>query len=739
MSLQESRIIRSIEVIFAIGLNEDQYSVYISSKIKICNQIAVFLFFLGLVYCCISLVYFPILALMPGMASGVAIVAIILNHLNKHQLSRFLMGIGPLSLVFFYHAFLVHEGEAMITPLYLSAFGFALYPWVLSDIREKRLLVPSVVTCFIFLSSQTWANQFFEIEVNNSVFRGVFLTVLTYFFSASIGITCLYFMQKKNLAIELERDRLLEKTTSKLQKEHHFRKQSEKIQLDLENQLELRLKQLAENSTDWIWEVDENNIYIYSSPGVTSLLGYSPEEILGKSVFDLMSSPEKENVANEFFKSKNKYEPFTNLQNMNRHKDGHLVTIESSGSPVFNSNGEFKGYRGIDRDISDRKKLEDELRQAHKMESIGIMAGGIAHDFNNILGIIVGNAELALDSLPDWNPSYNNLKEIKTASLRAKDIVRQLLSFSRKTEQIQKPLDIKEVIKESIKLIRSSIPSSIKIHEEIPEKNDIILADATQIHQILINLCTNASYTMLDDGGLLEIILRSKIINEKSEERYKGLSPGNYIELIVKDSGSGIDPKICDKIFDPYFTTKAVGKGTGMGLAVVHGIVKNHQGKIYVDSELGKGTTFRIVFPTITEQPQQTIETTNKKLNPSGNETILFVDDEEALVEMAKKILEKLGYSIQISTNPIKALAIFEADPTLFDLVISDMTMPQMSGVKLSEKLREIQADIPIIICTGHSSLIDEGKAKNIGISAYAMKPITMSEIAKLIRTVLDK
>jgi PAS domain S-box-containing protein len=417
-----------------------------------------------------------------------------------------------------------------------------------------------------------------------------------------------------------------------------------------------------------------------------------------------------------------------------------FVWLNINAIPQF-KNGEPKPYQVFVtlHDITDLRKAESEIRQAHKMESIGILAGGIAHDFNNILSIIIGNAELALDDLSDWNPSYKNLKEIKIASLRAKDVVSQLLSFSRKTEQKQKPLDIKKVIKESIKLIRSSIPSSIEIHEEIPEKIDTILADATQIHQVLINLCTNASHAMLDDGGLLEIILCSKTLNKQTDKISKGLSPGNYIELIVKDSGSGIDLKIYDKIFDPYFTTKEVGKGTGMGLAVVHGIVKNHKGEIYVDSELGKGTTFTILFPAIAEQPQQNTEIKEVKSNPPGKETILFVDDEEVLVDMAKKILEKFGYTVQISTNPVKALAIFEADPSLFDLVISDMTMPQMSGVKLSEKLREIQNNIPIIICTGHSSLIDEEKAKDIGISAFAMKPITMSEIAKLIRNVLDK
>ncbi len=503
-------------------------------------------------------------------------------------------------------------------------------------------------------------------------------------------------------------------------------------------QLELQFSQLAENSTDWIWEFDENNIFTYSSKGVTNMLGYTPEEIIGKSAFDLIPSPEKEKVAKEFAKSKEIHASFTNLLNINQHKDGHRVTIESSGSPIFNSKGEFKGYRGIDRDVSYRKKMEEELRQAHKMESIGTLAGGIAHDFNNILGIIIGNAELAVNDLPEWSPAFSNIKEIKTASLRAKDVVRQLLSFSRKTDQEQKPIDIIKIVKESIKLIRASIPSSIKIHKEIPEKIDPILADATQIHQVLLNLCTNASHAMIANDGLMEIILRPRTLKQKTSGILIDLPPGSYVELIVKDSGAGIDPEIRHKIFDPYFTTKDVGKGTGMGLAVVHGIVKNHNGAIFIDSEPGEGTSFTILFPAIAEEPQQHIKVTVAEFDPPGKETILFVDDEEALADMSKIILEKLGYTVHTSTNPEQALSLFKADPNYFDLVISDMTMPHMSGVKLSEELKKVQKDVSIIICTGHTSLIDEEEAKNIGISALAMKPIMMSEIAKLIRSVLD-
>jgi len=373
------------------------------------------------------------------------------------------------------------------------------------------------------------------------------------------------------------------------------------------------------------------------------------------------------------------------------------------------------------------------------MESIGTLAGGVAHDFNNILSIIIGNAELALNDIPNRNSSHKNIKEIKTASLRAKDIIKQLLSFSRKMEHEKKPIDIANVVKESLQLIRSSVPSSIEIIDNIPEVCETIFADATQIHQVLINLCTNAAHSMEEKGGILKVNLRKFLFTTESEKSHKDLAFGKYLELTISDTGSGIDPKTSKKIFDPYFTTKEIGKGTGMGLSVVHGIVKNHKGEIFVKSALGKGSTFTIVFPIIAEYPQGHKSVMLEKSNPVGDETILFVDDEESLVDMTKTMLEKLGYSVQVTIDPLKALSIFKADPSRFDLVISDMTMPGMSGVILSENLKNIKKDIPIIICTGHSSLIDEENAKDIGISAFAMKPITMSEIAKLIRDVLDK
>jgi signal transduction histidine kinase/CheY-like chemotaxis protein len=393
------------------------------------------------------------------------------------------------------------------------------------------------------------------------------------------------------------------------------------------------------------------------------------------------------------------------------------------------------GLRGILIDLTEQKKLESRLRQGQKMEAIGKLAGGIAHDFNNIIGIILGNAELAIDDVPDWNPARHNLEEVRIASLRAKDVVRQLLSFARKTMLEKKPTNIIPIITESLSLLRSSIPTSIEIRQNIPKDVNTILADPTQIHQVLINLCTNANHAM-PDGGIFEVSLKHATFDENAAAQYTDLNPGRYVNLIVRDTGHGIPNEEIDRIFEPYFTTKEVGKGTGMGLAVVHGIVKEHNGIITVESELGKGTTFSIFFPVVTKEAAAKDET-NEKL-PTGNEKILFVDDEESIVKLGCQRLERLGYKVEATISPIEALELFRSKPNQFDLIITDMTMPLMTGDKLVREILNIRPDMPAIISTGFSEKIDEKKAKTIGAVGYIEKPHDKIELAKIVRQVLN-
>ena len=312
-------------------------------------------------------------------------------------------------------------------------------------------------------------------------------------------------------------------------------------------------------------------------------------------------------------------------------------------------------------DITENKMIAAQLHQARKMESLGTLTGGIAHDFNSLLYMIVGNTELALEDIPKWNPAYTSLEEIKSASLRAAGIVKQLLNFSRKTDEKLIPIDAVTVIKDSLKLLRSTIPTTIEIHEHIPDDEIVILADSTQINQIMMNLCINASQAMEETGGTLKINIEKTICEAKDVKAFSDLVPGNYLKITVNDTGPGISPEIINRIFDPYFTTKEIGKGSGMGLSIVQGIIKNHSGAIWVDSSLGKGTKFIILFPLTSEESMVEAQTTKDILR--GKETILFVDDETSITKMVKMMFERFGYKMETATTPQDALELFRSNP----------------------------------------------------------------------------
>ncbi|MBU1195995.1 MAG: response regulator [Proteobacteria bacterium] len=383
-----------------------------------------------------------------------------------------------------------------------------------------------------------------------------------------------------------------------------------------------------------------------------------------------------------------------------------------------------------------RKKLEDQLRQSQKMEAIGTLSGGIAHDFNNILGIIIGNTELAMEDTEEWNQIWSNLEEIKKASLRASDIVKQLLNFTRKTEQSKVHVDVQPIIKDAIKFLRSSIPATIDIQFNLPVLKNTILADPTQIYQILINLCTNAAHAMEKSGGILKIDLSEITVGNEATTQFQKTDAGTCIQLTVSDTGHGIDPDIRTRIFDPYFTTKEIGKGTGMGLSVVLGIVKNHNGTVSVDSKPGQGSVFKIVFPAAKGE-KQTSKSTSDHL-PTGNESILFIDDEESLSKLGSMLLQRLGYKVKALTDPVNALELIRAEPAGFDLVITDMTMPRLSGDQLIKEILNINSNMPVILCTGFSNKIDKEKAMMIGARCYIEKPLDKSKLAYCIREILD-
>ena len=387
-------------------------------------------------------------------------------------------------------------------------------------------------------------------------------------------------------------------------------------------------------------------------------------------------------------------------------------------------------------DVTERKWLESQLQQAHKMEAVGTLAGGIAHDFNNILGIIIGNAELAIDDVPEWNPARHNLEEVRKACIRARDVVRQILTFSRQASPQLKPVKITPIITESLNLIRSSIPSTIEIRQNISNELDTVNANPTQINQILLNLCANAAHAMEEKGGIIEVDLENVTLHEESAMPSPELDPGVYVKLTVRDTGHGIAPESLGRIFDPYFTTKAVGKGTGMGLAVAHAIVKNHGGVITVASSIDAGTTFQVFLPVDDIEVEADIETDENL--PKGNERILLVDDEKGMVETIRLLLERLGYAVTDRAESVEALKEFRNNPKAYDLVVTDMTMPHMTGDQLAKEILGIRPDIPVILCTGFSERINNQVAKDMGIRKLLIKPIMLGKLANTIRQVLD-
>jgi CheY-like chemotaxis protein len=380
--------------------------------------------------------------------------------------------------------------------------------------------------------------------------------------------------------------------------------------------------------------------------------------------------------------------------------------------------------------------MQDQLFQAKKLESIGTLAGGIAHDFNNILSAIIGYTELTLDGVAKGSNVDKNLQEVFKAGQRAKDLVKQILTIARKSDEEIKPIPLKPIVKEALKFLKSSIPATIEIQQSIVSES-LIIGNSTQFHQIFMNLCTNAAHAMEENGGLLQVSLEDLKLEKHETIQGQSLKPGNYIKLSVSDTGTGMSPEIMGSIFDPYYTSKEPGKGTGIGLALVHSIVKRYGGIIEVYSEVGEGSVFSIYLPAT--EKHQTSQPYTKEALPMGSERILFVDDEDSIAKVGGQLLERLGYSVTIMTSSKKALDLFQSNAYTFDLVVTDMTMPGITGDKLAIELMKIRQDIPVIICTGYNKKISAQIASEIGIQALIYKPVERVDLAKTVRKVLDE
>ena len=522
---------------------------------------------------------------------------------------------------------------------------------------------------------------------------------------------------------------------------------------------EERFRQVAENVVDFIWEIDAEGVYRYTSPPVERIVGYTPEELIGKKHFyDLFAPEVREELKKGAFKVFAARESFRAFPNPNLSKQGKIIYLETSGVPVLDSEGNLIGYRGADTDVTERNHAEQALRKAHeelqqemgkrekaeqqllqaqKLESIGTLTGGIAHDFNNILHAVGINAELALLDLPGGLSVRNNVDLILKSALRGKDLVKQMLLFSRKSGEKQEAIiTLTPLMKETLKLLRASLPATIEMNLLLETESDAVWANASQIQQVIMNLCTNAAYAMRGMTGSINILLQASTFGANDLPEAE-MQPGAYLVLSIKDTGSGMDEEVKKRIFEPFFTTKPAGEGTGLGLSVVYGIVKSHKGSITVSSEPGKGSIFTIYLPKADTGAPEKLET----FNPirKGNERILLIDDEEIIVNSVRNTLERVGYKVTAVTDSQRAIILFSADPAQFDLVMTDQTMPNMTGESLGKDMMRIRPDIPIILCTGYSDSISPEKVREMGFQGFLMKPFTMAEGAELVRYVLDR
>ena len=497
------------------------------------------------------------------------------------------------------------------------------------------------------------------------------------------------------------------------------------------------LRNIFRASPDAILVADPEGVIITANESVKAIYGYAPEEIIGQHSSVLV--PRTEQAMQENFEVMEQLFEKGSVRVVEGDrvcKDGRIIQVESSIVLLKNPDGSVAGAISSSRDVTDRKKLEEQLRQSQKMESIGTLAGGIAHDFNNILGVIFGYAELSQELAAGSTPLANNLAQILKAAERARNLVRQILAFSRKSTFEAVPLRMHLIIKEALSLLRASLPSSIAIQSNVAETNDTVMADATQIHQVIINLCTNAAHAMHESGGTLDVTLKPVELDTDSAAAYSDIEPGAYVHLSVRDTGTGIAPDIIGRIFEPFFTTKTFGSGTGMGLSVVHGIVKSLKGDIKVYSRPGSGTVFHIMLPRVRDGETQKQEDVPEA--PRGHESILLVDDEQMLLDVGMRLLNSLGYTVTALHNPAEALELFRQDPAAFDAVITDQTMPGMTGFELARRLLAIRPGIPVILCTGYSDLVTGQSARSAGISDFIHKPLDRTTMAHTLRRILE-
>ncbi|MGM0452829.1 MAG: PAS domain-containing hybrid sensor histidine kinase/response regulator [Thermodesulfobacteriota bacterium] len=513
-------------------------------------------------------------------------------------------------------------------------------------------------------------------------------------------------------------------------------------------QSEAKYRSILDSIEDGYYEVDLSGNIRFFNHSLLRIFGYTDAEIRGTNYRHVVAEPDRKTIFQTFNYVYRTGKPVKTFNWRLLRKDGGVRFVETSVSPNLDDDGNPSGFRGIVRDITKRRRaeqkhreLEAQLQHAQKMESLGTLAGGIAHDFNNILFPLIGYTEMAIEDLPENDTIRENLEQVLQSAERAKALVQQILTFSRQSrEHVNEPVLIEPIVKETIKLLQNTVPATIAIETDIAAKAGRVMIHPAQVHQVIMNLCTNAVHAMENQSsGVLRVSVKTVHIAQKDKPVHPDLTPGPYVCISVADTGNGIEPGVVEKIFEPYFTTKPQEKGTGLGLSVSYGIVKNADGVIAVDSPAGEGARFDVYLPVAAESAPASEPAGHKGPLPTGREEVLLVDDEYRIVELEKQIIESLGYRVCPRTSSIEALEAFRHNPDRFDIVLTDQTMPNMTGMELARALLKIRADIPIILCTGYSEQVTPEKIENIGIATVMMKPISKKDIAFTLRQTIDK
>ncbi|MBU0678331.1 MAG: PAS domain S-box protein [Verrucomicrobia bacterium] len=506
-------------------------------------------------------------------------------------------------------------------------------------------------------------------------------------------------------------------------------------------QSEARFRELVALLPELIFEISPDGHVLFANRTGLEMFGYTEEELAaGLNAFNMFARRDVPRVVSNMSKVV-RGENIGHTEYMAKRKNGTFFPVSAYVAPIIKE-GTIVGLRGIGVDVTDRKRAEEieaRMMQADKLESIGVLAGGIAHDFNNILMSIIGYCDLALQDSKEGNDVRGHLEEIMSAGKRARTLIKQIQTFSRESDSEKKPVDIRSVVQEALHFLRVSIPVMIRIDTDLHEDCGTIAADPTQVHQVVMNICTNAYQAMESTGGVLRIAVEPIEVTPDLAARNPDLHPGPYVRLIIEDNGPGIDPYHLPRIFDPFFTTKDPTKGTGLGLSVVHGIISGHHGAVTVESEPGKGTRFEIYLPRA-KTPAADATASTQELQPQkGTERILCVDDEERIAQLSKRLLETLGYTADSFSSSAEALAAFRENPDMYDLVLTDLAMPELTGTELASTILQIRPDIPIVLCTGYNQTVTQEEVVRTGISKLVHKPFTRDQIARDLRELLDR